>query len=130
VGPAGAAGSSPCEGAAGCAEAGGAGAGGDTGGVAGAGAGGVAGAGAGGGAGAGAGAGASGGAGAGGAFVCQASTSSNYDHTVAGRAVRCGDNGSYTCALGSGINLGLWNTFETNTLHESSPGYFELGPCP
>jgi len=49
-------------------------------------------------------------------------TSSNYDHVVAGRAYQ---SGGYAYALGSNQNLGLYNTFYTATLKQSSPGYWE-----
>ncbi|MFD8204963.1 PHB depolymerase family esterase [Streptomyces sp. NPDC059695] len=50
-------------------------------------------------------------------------TSSNYDHTVAGRAYQ---SGGYTYATGSGQAMGLWNTFTTHTLRQSAPGYYVL----
>lgn len=49
-------------------------------------------------------------------------TSSNYAHVVAGRAYQ---SGGYAYALGSNQNLGLYNTFYTATLKQSSPGYWE-----
>lgn len=49
-------------------------------------------------------------------------TSSNYDHVVAGRAYQ---SGGYAYAVGSNQNLGLYNTFYTATLKQSSPGYWE-----
>jgi hypothetical protein len=49
-------------------------------------------------------------------------TSSNYDHVQAGRAYQ---SGGYAYALGSNQNLGLYNTFYTATLKQSSPGYWE-----
>jgi poly(hydroxyalkanoate) depolymerase family esterase len=49
-------------------------------------------------------------------------TSSNYDHVAAGRAHQ---SGGYAYALGSNQNLGLYNTFYTATLKQSSPGYWE-----
>ncbi len=49
-------------------------------------------------------------------------TSSNYDHVVAGRAYQ---SAGYAYAVGSNQNLGLYNTFYTATLKQSSPGYWE-----
>ncbi|MFD5327789.1 PHB depolymerase family esterase [Streptomyces sp. NPDC127092] len=48
-------------------------------------------------------------------------TASNYDHTAAGRAYQ---SGGYTYAMGSGQAMGLWNTFTTHTLKQTSPGYY------
>ena len=62
-------------------------------------------------------------------FSCRATTSSNYAHTTAGRAARCGAYASYACTVGSGENLGLWNTYTTTTVREVSAGYFEKGAC-
>ncbi|MES2634604.1 MAG: hypothetical protein V4669_16665 [Pseudomonadota bacterium] len=53
-------------------------------------------------------------------------TSSNYTHTTAGRATQ---SGGYTYAKGSGQNMGLWNTFITTTLKQTSPGYYVIGTC-
>ncbi|MEU5216635.1 PHB depolymerase family esterase [Streptomyces sp. NPDC020807] len=50
-------------------------------------------------------------------------TSSNYDHVAAGRAYQ---SGGYTYATGSGAAMGLWNTFTTHTLKQTSPGYYVL----
>lgn len=63
-------------------------------------------------------------------FSCQATTSNNFTHVSAGRAVRCGAFNSNACAVGSGDNLGLWNVFVTTTVAETSEGFFELGSCP
>ncbi|WP_462168155.1 extracellular catalytic domain type 1 short-chain-length polyhydroxyalkanoate depolymerase [Pseudoalteromonas lipolytica] len=60
-------------------------------------------------------------------YMCTETTSSNYAHVQANRATT---NGSYAYALGSGDNLGLYNTFYTSTLAQTSAGYFELGSCP
>ena len=49
-------------------------------------------------------------------------TSSNYAHVVAGRAYQ---SGGYAYAVGSKQLLGLYNTFYTATLRESSPGYWQ-----
>lgn len=49
-------------------------------------------------------------------------TASTYAHVVAGRAYQ---SGGYAYALGSNQNLGLYNTFYTATLKQSSPGYWE-----
>jgi poly(3-hydroxybutyrate) depolymerase len=63
------------------------------------------------------------------AFACTATRSSNYTHVLQGRAVRCGSFNSYACAVGSGDNLGFWNTFTTTTVAETSSGFYELGSC-
>ncbi|KAB2343084.1 extracellular catalytic domain type 2 short-chain-length polyhydroxyalkanoate depolymerase [Actinomadura rudentiformis] len=48
-------------------------------------------------------------------------TASNYAHTTAGRAyVRSGQ----TYAAGSNQPLGLWNTFTSSTLKQTSPGHW------
>lgn len=49
-------------------------------------------------------------------------TSSTYAHTQAGRATQ---SGGYAYAVGSGDPLGLWNTFTSAALEETSSGYFE-----
>ncbi|MBR7744310.1 PHB depolymerase family esterase [Phycicoccus sp. BSK3Z-2] len=49
-------------------------------------------------------------------------TSSNYTHVVEGRAYQ---SGGYAFARGSEENLGLYNTFYTATLRETSPGFWE-----
>lgn len=56
-------------------------------------------------------------------------TSSNYNHVVAGRAH---DSGGYALANGSNQNMGLDNVFYTNTLEETSPNYYVInnGVCP
>ncbi|MFJ4327996.1 alpha/beta hydrolase family esterase [Streptomyces tricolor] len=56
-------------------------------------------------------------------------TASNYAHVQAGRATT---SGGYTYAMGSGQNMGLYNTFVTHTLKESPTGYFTLADagCP
>jgi poly(3-hydroxybutyrate) depolymerase len=54
-------------------------------------------------------------------------TSSNYAHVTAGRATT---SGGYTYAKGSGQNMGLYNTFVTTTLKQTSPGYYVIGTCP
>ena len=48
-------------------------------------------------------------------------TASNYAHVQAGRAHV---SGGYALAVGSNQNLGLYNTFYTATLKQSSPGYW------
>ncbi|WP_287205260.1 PHB depolymerase family esterase [Pseudoalteromonas sp.] len=60
-------------------------------------------------------------------YQCSETTSSNYAHVQANRATT---NGSYAYAVGSGDNLGLYNTFYTSTLAQTSAGYYELGNCP
>ena len=54
-------------------------------------------------------------------------TSSNYAHVTAGRAAT---SGGYTYAKGSGQNMGLYNTFYTTTLKQTSPDYYVIGTCP
>ncbi|GAB7184892.1 hypothetical protein ATKI12_4723 [Kitasatospora sp. Ki12] len=58
----------------------------------------------------------------------QCFTATNYDQVVAGRATQ---SGGLTYALGSGQNMGLWNTFVTHTLKRTGPGYYVLadGQC-
>ena len=53
-------------------------------------------------------------------------TASNYAHTTAGRATQ---SGGYTYAKGSNQNMGLWNTFVTTTLKQTSPNYYVIGTC-
>lgn len=54
-------------------------------------------------------------------------TSSNYAHTIAGRAyVVFG----YTYANGSNQFMGLWNVFAINTLKMTGPNYYVIGTCP
>ncbi|USX55584.1 PHB depolymerase family esterase [Lentzea sp. HUAS12] len=48
-------------------------------------------------------------------------TASNYAHTVAGRAYA---NLGQTYALGSNQALGLWNTYTTSTLRQTSANYW------
>lgn len=59
---------------------------------------------------------------------CTETYASNWDHVVAGRAVRCGSFNSYTCAVGSGDNLGLWNLTLT-WVKQTGPGYYRAGRC-
>ncbi|WP_432118773.1 extracellular catalytic domain type 1 short-chain-length polyhydroxyalkanoate depolymerase [Streptomyces sp. bgisy032] len=62
-------------------------------------------------------------------FTPTCHTASNYDHTAAGRAYQ---SGGQTYAVGSGQSMGLWNTFTTHTLEQSSPGYYVVADdgCP
>jgi poly(3-hydroxybutyrate) depolymerase len=60
-------------------------------------------------------------------FVCTATTSSNYAHVQAGRAH---DSGAYALANGSNQNMGLDNTFYSQTLAQTSAGYYVIGTCP
>lgn len=53
-------------------------------------------------------------------------TSSNYTHTVQGRAHH---SGGYTYANGSNQNMGLWNTFTVRTLKQTGPNYYVIGTC-
>ncbi|WP_249162099.1 extracellular catalytic domain type 1 short-chain-length polyhydroxyalkanoate depolymerase [Actinospica acidithermotolerans] len=56
-------------------------------------------------------------------------TANNYAQTVAGRAYM---SLGYVYADGSNQNMGLDNTYATNTLEETSPGYYVInnGTCP
>jgi len=49
-------------------------------------------------------------------------SSTNYAHVQAGRARH---SGGYALALGSGDNLGLYNTYYTSAVRETSPGYWQ-----
>ncbi|HEX9172482.1 MAG TPA: PHB depolymerase family esterase [Telluria sp.] len=60
-------------------------------------------------------------------FTCSATTSSNYAHVTAGRAI---NSGGYALAKGSNQNMGLNNTFYTTTLAQTSAGYYVIGSCP
>ncbi len=60
-------------------------------------------------------------------FICTATTSSNYAHVQAARAV---NSGGYALAKGSNQNMGLNNTFYSTTLAETSAGYYVIGNCP
>jgi poly(3-hydroxybutyrate) depolymerase len=60
-------------------------------------------------------------------WVCTTATSSNYTHVQSGRAH---DSGGYALANGSNQNMGLDNTFYTNTLAQTSSGYYIIGNCP
>lgn len=59
----------------------------------------------------------------GGSFEGYCGTTDNYSHVQAGRAWT---DGSYAYAEGSDENMGLYNTYETTTLKETSEGYFEI----
>lgn len=56
-------------------------------------------------------------------------TDDNYGQVAAGRAYT---TGGLTYAIGSNEAMGLYNTFETHTLLETSPGFFVIadGGCP
>ncbi len=60
-------------------------------------------------------------------WVCTTTTSSNYTHVQSGRAH---DSGGYALANGSNQNMGLDNVFYTNTLAQTSSGYYIIGNCP
>ncbi|MFB8771719.1 extracellular catalytic domain type 1 short-chain-length polyhydroxyalkanoate depolymerase [Streptomyces broussonetiae] len=62
-------------------------------------------------------------------FTPTCHTASNYAHTTAGRAYA---SGGYTYAKGSDQAMGLWNTFTTHTLQQTSPGHYVLADsgCP
>ncbi|MDH6594157.1 poly(3-hydroxybutyrate) depolymerase [Variovorax sp. TBS-050B] len=53
-------------------------------------------------------------------------TTSNYTHTIAGRAYALY---GFTYAYGSGQAMGLWNIYVTTTLKETAPGYYVIGSC-
>lgn len=61
------------------------------------------------------------------AFTCTTTTASNYSHVQAGRAHV---SGGYALANGSNQNMGLYNTFVTTTLAQTSAGYYIIGNCP
>lgn len=60
-------------------------------------------------------------------FACTATSASNYAHVQAGRAHA---SGGYALANGSNQNMGLYNTFYTSTLAQTSAGYYIIGNCP
>lgn len=60
-------------------------------------------------------------------IVATCHTASNYSHVSAGRAYH---SLGYVKANGSNQNMGLYNTFATNTLKELGPNYFVIGTCP
>jgi poly(hydroxyalkanoate) depolymerase family esterase len=59
----------------------------------------------------------------GGSFEGYCGTDDNYSHVQNGRAWT---DGSYAYAEGSDENMGLYNTYETTTLKETSEGYYEI----
>jgi len=59
----------------------------------------------------------------GGSFEGYCGTTDNYTHVQSGRAWT---DGSYAYAEGSDENMGLYNTYETTTLKETSEGYYEI----
>ena len=54
-------------------------------------------------------------------------TSSNYTHTVSGRAYALY---GLTYANGSNQAMGLWNIYATTTLKQTAPNYYVIGTCP
>ena len=54
-------------------------------------------------------------------------TSSNYAHTVAGRAYALF---GVTYAQGSGQNMGLWNIWTSTTLRTTGNNHYVIGTCP
>ncbi|OSO85985.1 PHB depolymerase family esterase [Burkholderia pseudomallei] len=60
-------------------------------------------------------------------FACSATTATNYAHVQAGRAH---DSLGIAYATGSNQNMGLDNVFYTNTLAQTSAGYYIVGDCP
>lgn len=59
--------------------------------------------------------------------ACHDFTDNNFGHVQKGRALVCGFG--FTCARGSGDNLGLFNVFVTSSVTEVSPGVFRKGVC-
>ena len=61
---------------------------------------------------------------------CHDFTDNNFNHVQRGRAVQC--NFGFTCAKGSGDNLGLFSLGITSTVKEANttPGVFRKGTCP
>lgn len=61
---------------------------------------------------------------------CRDFTDNNFNHVQRGRAVQC--NFAFTCAKGSGDNLGLFSLGITSIVNETStnPGVFRKGACP
>lgn len=53
-------------------------------------------------------------------------TTSNYTHTLAGRAYALY---GFTYAYGSNQAMGLWNIYVSTTLKETAPGYYVVGSC-
>ena len=53
-------------------------------------------------------------------------TSSNYTHTIAGRAYALY---GLTYAYGSNQSMGLWNIYATTTLKQTGPNYYVIGSC-
>lgn len=60
-------------------------------------------------------------------YQCTQVTSNNYQHVTAGRATY---SYGYALAVGSGDNLGYYNTYVITTLAQTSAGYYEEGNCP
>jgi len=54
-------------------------------------------------------------------------TSSNYTHTIPGRAYALS---GLTYANGSNQAMGLWNIYATTTLKRTAPNYYVIGTCP
>lgn len=62
-----------------------------------------------------------------GSFTCTQTTASNYSHVQAGRATT---SGGYAYAKGSGSRMGLYNTYYSSTLAQTSESYYIIGNCP
>jgi len=60
-------------------------------------------------------------------YVCTQYTSSNFAQVSAGRAYQ---ELGFTYAVGSNDPMGLYNTFITTTLAETSENYYVVGNCP
>lgn len=58
---------------------------------------------------------------------CQDWNATNYAQVQAGRAAQCSGD---ACTVGGNSNLGLYNTFDTSWVKETSPGYYVEGQCP
>ena len=54
-------------------------------------------------------------------------TSSNYAHTLAGRAYAYL---GYAYANGSNQYMGLWNIYTVKTLKQTATNYYTIGTCP
>lgn len=61
------------------------------------------------------------------AWTCSITSASNYAHVQAGRAHQ---SLGYTYANGSNQNMGLYNTYASNTLAQTAAGYYVIGNCP
>lgn len=60
-------------------------------------------------------------------FACGETTPTHYADVQAGRAH---DSGDTAYANGSNQSMGLDNVFYSNTLEQTSAGYYVIGNCP